>query len=95
MRGLQNETKTSNEELLPQIHQELERRMEEMGIDLPSGISVEYFTYHVLLGEDEAGVLDPTFLTEVLADLQQPGHIVSWYWEEAFSSILLLYGFLF
>ncbi|GJW16968.1 apocytochrome b [Tanacetum coccineum] len=51
--------------------------MEEMGIDLPSGISVEYFTYHVLLGEDEAGVLDPTFLTEVLADLQQPGHIVS------------------
>ncbi|GJZ50877.1 cytochrome c biogenesis FN, mitochondrial [Tanacetum coccineum] len=66
-----------SEELLPQIHQELERRMEEMGIDLPSGISVEYFTYHVLLGEDEAGVLDPTFLTEVLADLQQPGHIVS------------------
>lgn len=84
-----------SEELLPQIHQELERRMEEMGIDHPSGISVEYFTYHVLLGEDEAGVLDPTFLTEVLADLQQPGHIVSWYWEEAFSSILLLYGFLF
>lgn len=76
------------------FHQELERRMEEMGIDLPSGISVEYFTYHVLLGEDEAGVLDPTFLTEVLADLQQPGHIVSWYWEEAFSSILLLYSFL-
>nr|GEY22737.1 hypothetical protein [Tanacetum cinerariifolium] len=67
-----------SEELLPQIHQELERRMEEMGIDLPSGISVEYFTYHVLFGEDEAGVLDPTFLTEVLADLQQPGHIVSW-----------------
>nr|GFD52870.1 hypothetical protein [Tanacetum cinerariifolium] len=56
---------------------ELERRMEEMGIYLPSGISVEYFTYHVLFGEDEAGVLDPTFLTEVLADLQQPGHIVS------------------
>ncbi|GJX33811.1 hypothetical protein Tco_0245368, partial [Tanacetum coccineum] len=66
-------------ELLPQIHQELEHRMEEMGIDLPSGISVEYFTYHVLLGKDEAGVLDPTFLTEVLADLQQPSHIVSWY----------------
>ncbi|GJT39737.1 hypothetical protein Tco_0939602 [Tanacetum coccineum] len=63
-----------SEELLPQIHQELECRMEEMGIDLPSGISVEYFTYHVLLGEDEVGVLDPTFLTEVLADLQQPGH---------------------
>ncbi|GKF04298.1 hypothetical protein Tco_0034966, partial [Tanacetum coccineum] len=39
-----------SEELLPQIHQELERRMEEMGIDLPSGISVEYFTYYVLLG---------------------------------------------
>ncbi|GKA35572.1 hypothetical protein Tco_0722063 [Tanacetum coccineum] len=53
-------------------------RMKEMGIDLPSGISVEYFTYHVLLGEDEAGVLDLTFLTGVLADLQQPGHIVSW-----------------
>ncbi|GKA28588.1 hypothetical protein Tco_0714833 [Tanacetum coccineum] len=35
-----------SEELLPQIHQELERRIEEMGIDLPSGISVEYFTYH-------------------------------------------------
>nr|GFC86079.1 hypothetical protein [Tanacetum cinerariifolium] len=58
---------------------EIERRMEEMGIDLPSGISVEYFTCHVLLSEDEAGVLDMTFLTEVLADLQQPGHIVSWY----------------
>ncbi|GJR27005.1 hypothetical protein Tco_1103237 [Tanacetum coccineum] len=57
------------EELLPQIHRELKRRMEEMGIDLPSGISVEYFTYQVLLGEDEAGVLDQTFLTEVLADL--------------------------
>nr|GFB29546.1 hypothetical protein [Tanacetum cinerariifolium] len=52
--------------------------MEEMGIDLPLGISVEYFTYHVLLGEDEAGVLDPTFLIDVLADLQQPSHIVSW-----------------
>nr|GEW83109.1 hypothetical protein [Tanacetum cinerariifolium] len=57
---------------------EFERRMEEMIIGLSSGISVEYFTYHVLLGEDEAEVLDPTFLTEVLADLQQPGHIVSW-----------------
>ncbi|GJZ50454.1 hypothetical protein Tco_0604644 [Tanacetum coccineum] len=56
---------------------ELEHRMEEMSIDLPSGISVEYFTYHVLLGKDEAGVLDPTFLTGVLADLQQPGHLVS------------------
>nr|GEU81893.1 apocytochrome B, mitochondrial [Tanacetum cinerariifolium] len=66
-----------SKELLPQIYQELERRMEEIGIDLPLGISVEYFTYHVLLGEDEAGVLDSTFLTEVLADLQQPGHIVS------------------
>nr|GEY82432.1 cytochrome c biogenesis FN, mitochondrial [Tanacetum cinerariifolium] len=67
-----------SEKLLPQIHQELERKMEEIGIDLPSGISVEYFTYDVLLGEVEAGVLDPTFLTEVLADLQQPGYIVSW-----------------
>nr|GEU32666.1 reverse transcriptase domain-containing protein [Tanacetum cinerariifolium] len=56
----------------------LKRRMEEMGIDLPSGIIVEYFTYHVLLGEDEAGVLNLTFLTEVLVDLQQPVHIVSW-----------------
>nr|GEY47153.1 hypothetical protein [Tanacetum cinerariifolium] len=52
------------------------------GHDLPSGISVEYFTYHVLLGEDEAGVLDPTFLTEVLADLQQPCHIVSWMYDK-------------
>ncbi|GKD97986.1 reverse transcriptase domain-containing protein [Tanacetum coccineum] len=57
----------------------LERRIEEMGIDFPSRISMEYFTYHVLLGEDEAGVLDPTFLTEVLDDLQQPRHIISWY----------------
>ncbi|GKB56082.1 hypothetical protein Tco_0912268, partial [Tanacetum coccineum] len=40
---------------------------------------VEYFTYHMLLSKDKAGVLDLTFLIEVLADLQQPGHIVSWY----------------
>ncbi|GJY01879.1 hypothetical protein Tco_0360031 [Tanacetum coccineum] len=32
-----------SEELLPQIHQELERRMEEMGIDLPSGITRHTF----------------------------------------------------
>nr|GEU76895.1 hypothetical protein [Tanacetum cinerariifolium] len=43
---------------------ELERKMEEMSIDLPLRISVEYFTYHVLLGKDEVEVLDPTFLTE-------------------------------
>ncbi|GJT51669.1 apocytochrome b [Tanacetum coccineum] len=58
----------------------IKSRMEEMSIDFPSGISMEYFTYQVLLGEDEAGVLDPTFLTEVLDDLQQPGHIVSCDW---------------
>lgn len=65
--------------------------MQEIGIDLPSEMTMEYFTCHVLLGEEEAGALDPHFLIGVLADLQQPGHVVSWYWEGAFACIALLF----
>lgn len=82
----------TSEELLTKISQELQRRMQEIGIDLPSEMTIEYFTCRVLLGEEEAGALDPSFLIDVLADLQQPAHIVSWYWEGAFNCIALLYG---
>jgi hypothetical protein len=66
--------------------------MQEIGVDLPSEMEMEYFTCRVVIGEEEAGALDPSFLIDVLADVQQPEHLFSWYWERAFDCIALLYG---
>ena len=77
---------------MTKISQELQRRMESIGIDLPSEMTISDFTCRVVIGEEEAGALDPSFLIDVLADVQQPTHIVSWYWERAFDCIALLYG---
>lgn len=82
----------TSEELLTKISQELERRMQEFGLELPCEMTMEYFTCRVVIGEEEAGALDPSFLIDVLSDVQQPDHIVSWYWERAFDYIALLYG---
>jgi hypothetical protein len=76
---------------LPKIAKELQLRMDEIGIDLPSSIPMEDFrTFHIL-GEEEAGALDPSLLIDVLADLQQPAPILSWYWEVAFDYLWLIY----
>ncbi len=61
---------------------------------LPDGIDLNYFIHYNLLGEEEVGALDPSLLAEVLTDLQLPSPIISWYWEEAFNSILLLHGWI-
>ena len=81
----------TSEELLTKISQELQRRMQEFGVDLPSEMTMEYFTCRVVIGEEEAGALDPSFLIDVLSDVQQPYHIFSWYWERAFSSSSCLF----
>ncbi len=82
----------TSEELLTKIGQELQRRMQEIGADVPSEMTMEDFTCRVVIGEEEAGALDPSFLIDVLSDVQQPDHIVSWYWERAFDCIALLCG---
>nr|GLL21506.1 cytochrome c biogenesis C mitochondrion [Ipomoea trifida]GMC76314.1 cytochrome C biogenesis C mitochondrion [Ipomoea batatas]GMC79959.1 cytochrome C biogenesis C mitochondrion [Ipomoea batatas]GMD87911.1 cytochrome C biogenesis C mitochondrion [Ipomoea batatas] len=86
------EVTSASGEVLLRISRELERRMEEIGIDLPSSIPMDYFiTFHIL-GEEEAGALDPSFLVEVLADLLLPAPILSWYWEVAFDSLCLIWN---
>lgn len=85
----------SREDLLTQISFELQRRMDEIGMTLPDGVDFNYFIHFNLLGEEEVGALDPSLLADVLTDLQLPSPIISWYWEEAFKSILLLYDFIF
>jgi len=68
--------------------------MSDVGMQLPDGIDLPYFIHANLLGEEEAGALDPSLLAEVLTDLQLPSPIISWYWEEAFRAILLVHGFI-
>lgn len=82
----------TSEELLTKIGQELQRRMQEIGADMPSEMTAEEFTCRLVIGEEEPGALDPSFLLDVLADVQQPDHIVSWYWDIAFDYIALLCG---
>lgn len=79
-------------ELLRQIYRELEHRMEEAGVTLPPETDIHHFTTYVLLGEEDPSALKPSLLLDVLADLQLPNDIISWYWEEAFNSILLLHN---
>jgi len=85
-------TELSREDLFKEISHELQRRMEEIGMKLPESIDMKHFISYNLLGEEEVGALDPSLLADVLADLQLPSPILSWYWEEAFKSILLLYN---
>jgi len=59
---------------------------------LPPGIKMEEFVCCNLLAEETVGALDPSLLTEVLADLQLASPTISWYWEAAFKSVLLLFG---
>ena len=79
-------------ELLSKIGQELQRRMWNIGMELPPETNLNYFITYNLLGEEDPGALNSSFLVDVLADLQLPNGIVSWYWEEAFKSVLLLHG---
>jgi hypothetical protein len=85
---------TEQLDLLAKIASELQHRMSDIGMKLPDGLDLPYFIHANLLGEEEAGALDPSLLAEVLTDLQLPSPIISWYWEEAFRSILLVHGFI-
>jgi len=84
-------TDLSYKDLLSKVCDVLEQRMDSIGMKLPPGIKMEEFFSCNLLGEETVGALDPSLLTEVLADLQLSSPIISWYWEAAFKSVLLLY----
>nr|GEW34897.1 cytochrome c biogenesis FC, mitochondrial [Tanacetum cinerariifolium] len=58
--------KETCEELLPQIHQELERRMEEMGIDLPRGSVWNTSLTTCFLAKMRQGTLKSSRLKEIL-----------------------------
>jgi len=45
----------TSEELLTKISQELQRKMQEFGVDLPYEMTMEYFTCRVVIGEEERG----------------------------------------
>jgi len=85
-------TDLSSEDLLLKVCDVLEHRMDSIGMKLPPGIKMEEFVCCNLLAEETVGALDPSLLTEVLADLQLASPTSSWYWEAAFKSVLLLFG---
>lgn len=77
-------------ELIDAIGSELQRRMDTVDIYLPPDISMQDFITDYVLGEPNAGALDPVFLQLVLADLRQPDLILSWWWEVAFDYLSLV-----
>ena len=88
--GVREELASSSpQDLIENISRLIQEKIYEIGADLPCSWSPQEFT-RMVIGEELMN--NSGYLIDVLDDLSRHG-FQSWYWEQAFDYITLIYGF--